>query len=637
MTMLEQAKFLHSLGYSVIPVGKDKKPIGSWSKSILELVEPTDAFSRCEGIGLVCGAVSGDVEVIDIDEKYSLDGKLFESYKKSIADIDKNLLRKLVVEKTPSGGYHFVYKFKTTDGNKKLANRHTTDEEKALNPKEKVKVLIETRNNGGYVKIYPSPNYELLYGDFSKIQYITQEERDVLFSCAIGFNSYFNDVEKPIYKQKTNTQGLSPFDDYNQRGDVLSLLESEGWSIAKQNSKNFFLKRPGATDSPHSATLHKETSVFYVFSTSTEFESCKGYSPASVYCLLKHNNNFSDAARSLLSLGYGEKTEYPKKETKTYKSEKFEEPDDFSFLASKTKISNYIKSVKDGTLPMGLSTGFSILDAHMRFKRGNFNVIGGHDNVGKTFVIMFLLVQSAKLHGWKWFVVSTENSAGSLMKMLIEFYSGRPILGMNDKEVLEATTFIDNHFDIVDNEESYTFLDILKMSEKMHQLKKIDGVFIDPYNAVEFDEVLLKLYGDHNYHYKVTTEFRKFCKKHDCCIYLNCHAVTEALRRVWSKDLAPEGELVGHPMPPKKSDVEGGGKFGNRADDFWIIHRYTQHKMFYRVTEIHVVKTKETDTGGRNTLLNDPIKMELKQSNCGFKPFGAISDEEFEPIDDIPF
>jgi hypothetical protein len=631
--MLEQAKKYYEHGISVIPVGANKLPIGAWTQNMKELIEPKWENLSYEGIGVVCGAVSGNIEVIDIDEKYSLDGKLFDNYKKSIASVDKNLLAKLVVETTPTGGKHFIYRCKTIGRNQKLAKRPTTEAERVDNPKEKVKVLIETRGNGGYIKAYPSPNYTMLHGDFTKINEITEEERAVLFSCALEFNEVFDDVIKPNYTNRPKLDGLSPFDDYNQRGDILSVLLSEGWTLVKENSKNYFLKRSGNTTSPHSATLHKQTNVLYVFSTSTEFEAEKGYAPATVYGILKHNRDFSACAKDLLDLGYGERitSQKPPQNAKKEASKIKVDDADFSFLADKAKIHQYIQMVVDGTLPVGLETGLHCLDNNFRFKRANFNVIGGHDNVGKTFVIMFLLMQSAKLHGWKWFVVSVENSAGSLTRMLVEFYHKKAIKHLNQSQIMDAMIFIEKHFDIVDNQNSYNYLDVLAMGEKLWNAKKIDGIFIDPYNALELDEGLLKTYGDHNYHYRVTSAFRNFTKKHDCCIYLNCHAVTEALRRTWGKDNAPDSEVIGHPMPPKKSDIEGGGKFANRADDFLIIHRYTQHKSLYRVTEIHVVKTKETETGGKNTPLSEPIKLTLADGNCNFLPYGFHEIYEDEP------
>lgn len=343
--MLEQAKKYYEHGISVIPVGANKLPIGAWTQNMKELIEPKWENLSYEGIGVVCGAVSGNIEVIDIDEKYSLDGKLFDNYKKSIASVDKNLLAKLVVETTPTGGKHFIYRCKTIGRNQKLAKRPTTEAERVDNPKEKVKVLIETRGNGGYIKAYPSPNYTMLHGDFTKINEITEEERAVLFSCALEFNEVFDDVIKPNYTNRPKLDGLSPFDDYNQRGDILSVLLSEGWTLVKENSKNYFLKRSGNTTSPHSATLHKQTNVLYVFSTSTEFEAEKGYAPATVYGILKHNRDFSACAKDLLDLGYGERitSQKPPKIAKKEVSKIKVDDADFSFLADKAKIHQYIQ------------------------------------------------------------------------------------------------------------------------------------------------------------------------------------------------------------------------------------------------------------------------------------------------------
>jgi hypothetical protein len=88
---------LHDIpGIQFMPVKENKQPIvKGWQTSS----EKHD-LSNCAGVGMVCGKLSGGVEVIDIDEKYSLDGKLFERYKRLIHTIDSSLLSKLVVQKT---------------------------------------------------------------------------------------------------------------------------------------------------------------------------------------------------------------------------------------------------------------------------------------------------------------------------------------------------------------------------------------------------------------------------------------------------------------------------------------------------------------------------------------------------------
>ena len=58
-----------------------------------------------------------------------------------------------------------------------------------------------------------------------------------------------------------------------------------------------------------------------------------------------------------------------------------------------------------------------------------------------------------------------------------------------------------------------------------------DGLLIDPYNSLVKDPALLKSVGGHEYDYQVASEMRLFCKNNNVTIWLNAHAVTEALRR----------------------------------------------------------------------------------------------------------
>src|SRR5690606_18889935 len=87
-------------GLQFIPVNGMKQPIvKEWQTSTKK-----HDLSNVVYVGLVCGKPSGNVECIDIDLKYSLDPKLFDKYKKLVQSINENLLKKLVVQKTRSGG-----------------------------------------------------------------------------------------------------------------------------------------------------------------------------------------------------------------------------------------------------------------------------------------------------------------------------------------------------------------------------------------------------------------------------------------------------------------------------------------------------------------------------------------------------
>ena len=129
------------------------------------------------------------------------------------------------------------------------------------------------------------------------------------------------------------------------------------------------------------------------------------------------------------------------------------------------------------------------------------------------------------------------------------------------------------------------------------------------------DKQIAKTHNGHEYDYLACSEMRVFCKKNQISIWLNTHASTDALRKRHSE----RHEYYGHPIPPMASDVEGGGKFVNRADDFIVIHRYVQHPTEWMNSLIHVRKVKDVDTGGRPTSIDDPIRLRSVINNVGFE------------------
>jgi len=617
--MIEIAKEYYHSGLSIIPIGEKKLPIGSWKKNQTELIEPS--FSSCVGIGIVCGEVSGGVECIDIDQKYSLDGKLFENYKNLIAQADKNLLKKLVVQSTPSGGYHFVYKCATIEGNKKLANRHTTEAEKLENPKDKIRVLVETRGIGGYFMVAPSDGYKVIYGDLKQISILNALEREILFVCARTLNEVFEAATVNKNSQKTILENLSPFEDWNNRGDVLDLLESEGWVVKLQNGAKKLLLRPQGTGM-WSADWNEDKRIFYVFTSSSEFEQNKGYNPTQVLAKLRFNDDFSECAKWLLKEGYGnftpDKNEKPKKETQKPIEIKATIDETDSHVADESEITDYLTQWRNGTFVKGLSTGIEGLDKYFLFKRGNFNVVNGIDNIGKSTGMWYLCLLSALFHDWKWLIYSNENRAGAVTKKMIEFYWGLNVRSQTEAQYNEAYNFVKEHFTIISNKKMYNYMDLLKITTIENAKKKHDGLLVDPYNSLMISLSENSKLSTHEYHYQAASEMQLYSHKEDTCIYLSCHVITSALRE--------QGKA------PKKGDTEGGAKFANKADDFMTFHRlpYDPEKM--NEMQIHVRKIKEVETGGGYTPEGQPFILRLKAG------FAAYEDEYgFDPIEQWRF
>lgn len=275
---------------------------------------------------------------------------------------------------------------------------------------------------------------------------------------------------------------------------------------------------------------------------------------------------------------------------------------------------NVIKNIRNGKLKEGLKLDIPELDEYIRFKPSNFNIILGHANVGKTTSILYLMLCYSLKHGLKWLVCSTENDSYSLIRKLIEFMEETPINLISEHNFKTQADFINKHFKFVDNSVMYDYHSAIEMFKEVKKDYNYQGILLDPYNALTKNNELMKNLGGHEYDYQACTEMRMFCKENKVSMWLNTHANSNALRMVHRN----EHQFAGHPIPPMASDVEGGGKFVNRADDFIVIHRYTLHPTLYTTTMLHIRKVKEIETGGRPTSMENPIEIVALTDNVGF-------------------
>jgi len=317
--MIEYAKHYLNAGLSVLPANPQLKyaALQHWKPFQHRL--PTDAEVRAwfgnghTGVCIVAGAVSGNLEMMDFD----LEAELFEPWCDRIKQADPNLLDRLVIETSQSGGRHVIYRCDSdVSGNLKLAQRKVCvpsgDEiiigSKSHKPRKDkdgqwhvVLTLIETRGQGGLFLCAPTPGYTLLQGELTSLPTLTTDQRELLLEAAWSLTELIPDpVEVP---QGTASSALRPGDDYNARGDIRPLLQAHGWTCVK-GGDNEYWRRPGKTLG-WSATL--KDGVFFVWSSNAyPFEPEKPYSAFSVYSHLEHHGDFSAAAAELAKQGFGE-------------------------------------------------------------------------------------------------------------------------------------------------------------------------------------------------------------------------------------------------------------------------------------------------------------------------------------------
>lgn len=599
MTLQQAHEQFKALGISTIPVDDNKKPLVEWDESKNSII--TYDFSRASGIAVVCGKVSGNMEIIDFDLKYFLSKKMFAEYVDRVNEINPEIIKKVIVTKTKNQGYHFIYRCDTIEGNKKLARRPATPEEVANG--DKVKVLIETRGEGGYCLVSPSPGYSLSPNSsqkFSTIQKLTPEERNVLISIA----TEFDELPKPEYKPqfpKKREAGTTPWEDYNNRGDVVQLLTNHGWTIVSSKGHKVFLKRPGSSTATHSGNWDSNQGLFSVFSTSTEFEPERGYRPSAVFTFLECNKDFSLAGRKLYDLGYGDRIESTEKIIDIPSKIDLADPDDFSFVADPFTFEDYLQDFKINGPRLGLFNGYPMYKEDWCIKTGQLNITNGFDNVGKSTVLWHDAMVSVCLHGWTWVIYSSENKERQVFRKLMEFYWGKQLRYMNNMEYKKARDFVMDHFTFISNKQLYNYKDIINMASKLNSKFKRNGFLIDPYNSLKIDMTPGTKKSVHDYHYDAISEFKLFTNIEESSIFLNVHCNTEASRNRDKEGVA---------LPPGKSDTEGGTKFSAKADDFHTVHRRLG-SADWMITERYVRKVKDAESGGKITMNGTPMRFTL--------------------------
>ena len=282
---------------------------------------------------------------------------------------------------------------------------------------------------------------------------------------------------------------------------------------------------------------------------------------------------------------------------------------DMSFISSDDEDFRWIDDYSQGKIEIGLDTGDPKLDEFFRYKK-EFVIVNGHSNVGKTTTMLYLIANSSIRHDWKWVIYSSENRTASVKMQLMQFAMDKKVADMTYAERKQAYKWVQGHFTIINNNQIYSYSDIILFMEKVMRQQPVDAIFVDPYNSLKLDMKGSGI-GVHDYHYEAASEFLTFSKANNVAVWLNMHAVTEAQRRK-----GPDGL----PVAPYAEDTEGGGKFVNRADCFMTIHRKVQamDPDIRKMSELHIRKVREVETGGAPTPLEEPYRIQMNLSHTGF-------------------
>ena len=341
--MLPRAIAAYEAGLCVVPPKQDgsKMPVAKryvdeagterhgwkpWQqeRSTLDEIRRWYALGTRTGLGFVCGEVSGGLELFEFDCR-----RTFEAFKGTAVELGMGELVERIEagysSETPGGGVHYLYRCATVAGNTKLARRPTRPEEMD-DPDDVIRVLIETRGEGGYTVEAPSHGavhptgraYRPLRGAVDTIVTITPNERRHLWALAETFDEMPDSAPTaPIETVPTGVRptvtGLTVIGDFNARTTWREILEPHGWVLASEPGRMGYWRRPGKDGYWSATTNFGGGDRLCVFSSSTGFKttdkqgSKAGYDRFGAYALLNHGDDAKAAVRELGGRGYGPK------------------------------------------------------------------------------------------------------------------------------------------------------------------------------------------------------------------------------------------------------------------------------------------------------------------------------------------
>ena len=343
---------LRALGLNVLPARlAEKRPIGFWKRYCDQFATGTFGFDEADALCVVCGATSGNLEIIDFDfGAVAFDDFCALAAENGLFDVVRSCLQ----ERTQSGGKHLIYRVDgPVDGNRKLARRDfgasvavgpdvreiTVGGKKIARGKDGrfVGTTIETRGAGGICLVSPSPGYSLERGAWDALPVLTREERDALFEVAKALDGdndradrdravpgpryRSNSVSAPVGRDgsaqlrlgsRGNVGGASTArsaayssysgrdvaDELRERGVVRESLLADGWTLVGSDARKEYWRRPGKRDGV-SASLDLETEMFYCWSTNAPpFEAERTYTPLQFVAARDFDDDLSAASKN---------------------------------------------------------------------------------------------------------------------------------------------------------------------------------------------------------------------------------------------------------------------------------------------------------------------------------------------------
>jgi hypothetical protein len=274
----------HRNGYSFFNTNsKDKKISTKWScyqydkpneKEITQWLK-----SPIQNYAIVCGKIS-DLTVVDVDTKNGGDPTPF-------------LNRGFYEVRTPSGGYHFYFRYNDLLPST-LQKKNDEGFLKGIDIQSDKKLVFAPPSsfpNGGYTLVNDTEIGEIPDDLLTKMLDSLELEKEA--------------KEYTPFKPIKNPEMGRPGDVFNAFASWEEILIPHGWKKVGQGyGGTQYWQRPGKKSGISGSTDWNDYGLFFCFSTTTDLNTSKGYTKFALYTALNHGGDFNKAAKSLVIDNY---------------------------------------------------------------------------------------------------------------------------------------------------------------------------------------------------------------------------------------------------------------------------------------------------------------------------------------------
>lgn len=225
-----------------------------------------------------------------------------------------------------------------------------------------------------------------------------------------------------------------------------------------------------------------------------------------------------------------------------------------------------LQDLYEGKGPQPLSTGFIQFNDCFRVIPGQFVVVTGIPNHGKSRFVDQVAVQMSERHDWFWGVFSPETGEANHIADLCEIRVGKPFFvgpnsRMSPEEMADAREWVAARFAFIATGDHTPTIDwVLERARALVLRNGMNALIVDPYNEIEAGRP--KEMTETEFVSQLISKCKRFARLFDVAVFMIVHPTK----------LRPAQPGQKEPVPGLY-DLSGSAHWRNKADAGLVVYR----------------------------------------------------------------